>query len=255
MPATIVKGSEFSLRGIVLSQSSCVEQVNGLVEVQTRWFVDKARQSEIDRLFFVDAQPPRHPGCITKASLLTQRLYMVSRSVTSENGFLAVDASYVGALARPGSRGFYLTVAKGPTTAGLTLLGIGNVEQVLGYPPAQKAYFFDYFVNEITVEYVQIGGLTAAAIPNFTISDVFSLVKVKTVQSGTPSVARPAVGLYTAEQVLGEDPFVNEIGGVTNFDSPNYRVSASFASTLLRTEEPASFFTPTVKIAKIRFTL
>ena len=238
MPATLVKSSEFNLRGIVLTQSSCVEQVNGLVEVQTRWFVDKARQSEIDRLFFVDAQPPSDPACITKASLLTQRLYNVTRSVTSESGFLVVEASYVGALARPGSRGFYLTVAKGPTVAGFTQQGVGGRVQVVGGTFSQKAFFFDYFVNEITVEYVQIGNVTAAAIPTFTINDVFSLVKVKTATSGT--------GPFTAEQVLGD---------VADVRSPNYRVYASFGASLLRTEEPATFHTPTVKVAKIRFTL
>ena len=212
-----------------------------MVEVQTRWFVDKARQTEIDRLFFVDAQPPSDPRCITKSSLLTQRLYMVSRSVTSESGFLAIEASYVGALARPGSRGFYLTVAKGPTLAGFTQQGIGNGVQVVGGTVSKKAFFFDYFVNEITVEFVRISDVTAAAIPTFTINDVFSLVKVKTATSG--------LGPFTTEQVLGDDPSFSDPR------SPNYRVFASFGATLLRTEEPATFFTPTVKVAKIRFSL
>jgi hypothetical protein len=173
---------------------------------------------------------------------------MVTRSVSSESGFLVIDASYVGALARPGSRGFYLTVAKGSTLAGFTLQGIGFGLQVIGYPPAQKGYFFDYFVNEITVEFVQIGNATAAAIPEFTINDVFSLVKVRVAQIGSSTV--PATGPFTAEQVLGEDP-----AGINNFNSPNYRVAASFNTTLLRTQEPATFLTPTVKIAKIRYSL
>ena len=237
MAAILVKGSQFSSLGMALSASSCVEQVNGLVEVQARFFVDKSRQAEIDRLFFVDAQPPIDPSCVTKASLLTQRLYMVSRSVTSENGLLAVEASYVGALARPGSRGFFLTVAKGPTVAGFIQQGIGRNEQVLGGTFSQKVFFFDYFVNEITVEFVQIGTVTAAAIPTFTINDVFSLVKMKIATSGT--------GPFTTAQVLGDmDP-----------RSPNYRVYASFGATLLRTEEPASFLTPTVKVAKVRYSL
>jgi hypothetical protein len=248
MSFTIVQSPGFLQSGIALNSSSCVEQVNGLIELQARFTIPKSRQAEIDRLFFVDAQPPIDPSCVTKASLLTQRLYMVSRTVSSESGFLVIDASYVGALARPGSRGFYLTVAKGPTVAGLTLLGIGDALQVIDYGFAQKAYFFDYFVNEITVEFVQIGNATAAAIPEFTISDVFSLVKVKTAQIGSSSA--PATGSFTAEQVLGEDP-----AGIANFNSPNYRVAASFNTTLLRTQEPASFLTPTVKIAKIRYSL
>ena len=249
MPSTIVKGSQFQSLGITLSSSSCVEQVNGLVEVQTRFFADKSRQAEIDRLFFVDAQPPIDPSCVTKASLLTQRLYMVSRSVSRENGFLAIDASYVGALARPGSRGFYLTMAKGSTIAGFTQLGIGNTSvnvTVVGGTISQKAFFFDYFVNEITVEFVEIGGQSASAIPEFAIKDVFSLVQVKSAFNGVA----PIPGPFTAEQVLGEDP-----QGIANVNSPNYRVFASFSPTLLRTQEPSTFLTPTVKVAKIRFSM
>jgi hypothetical protein len=242
MSFTIVQSPAFAQRGIALNESSCVEQVNGLIEVQARFTIPKSRQAEIDRLFFVDAQPPIDPSCVTKASLLTQRLYMVTRSVTSESGFLVIDASYVGALARPGSRGFYLTVAKGSTLAGFTLQGIGFGLEVIGYGSAQKAYFFDYFVNEITVEFVEIGNATASAIPEFTISDVFSLVKVKTAFIGSSSVPTSTL---TAEQVLGD----------YDFNSPNYLVGASFSTTLLRTQEPATFLTPTVKVAKVRYSM
>jgi hypothetical protein len=252
MPATIVKGSEFSSRGIVLSQSSCVEQVNGLVEVKTRWFVDKARQAEIDRLFFVDAQPPRHPGCITKASLLTQRLYMVSRSVTSESGFLVVEASYVGALARPGSRGYYLTEEKGPIQRGTNFYSIpyfvlGEPFAFVGGVPASRGYNFDYFNKEITVEYVEIDKLTATAIPELTFDDLFVFVKLINV------FGPGATMLDSLAVIFGSQ--VRVLPGAGGLGPRQEVLLSSFNKIPVRTAEPSSFLTPTVKIAKIRFTL
>jgi hypothetical protein len=252
MPATIVKGSEFSSRGIILSQSSCVEQVNGLVEVQTRWFVDKARQTEIDRLFFVDAQPPSHPSCITKSSLLTQRLYMVSRSVTSENGFLAIDASYVGALSRPGSRGFYLTEEKGPISQGTNFYAIGYF--VAGEPfsfvngvPASRVYNLEFFNKEITVEFVTIGDITATAIPEFTFKDLFVFVKLLSVFGPSASLLDSQAVVFGSQ--VGVQPSRGGIGPRSE------TLISTFNKTVNRTQEPASFLTPTVKVSKIRYSL
>jgi hypothetical protein len=252
MPATIVKGSVFSSRGIVLASSSCVEQVNGLVEVQTRWFVDKARQTEIDRLFFVDAQPPSDPGCITKSSLLTQRLYMVSRSVTSENGFLSVEASYVGALARPGSRGYYRTEEKGPIVFGqnyyaLPYAILGDLTVFGELVPASRGYVFSYFTKEMTFEYVEIDNLTATAITEPTFNDLFVFVKLVSVYGeGASMLDSLAVIFGSQARVL---PSIAGLG-------PRQEVLRSnFNKIPVRTSEPASFLTPTVKIAKVRFTL
>jgi hypothetical protein len=252
MPATIVKGSVFSSRGIVLASSSCVEQINGLVEVQTRWFVDKARQTEIDRLFFVDAQPPSDPGCITKSSLLTQRLYMVSRSVTSENGFLSVEASYVGALARPGSRGYYLTEEKGPILRGTNFYAVpyafaGEPFVFVGPVPASRGYVFDYFNKEITVEYVEIDKLTTTAIPELTFDDLFVFVKLIGVFGEGASM------LDSLAVIFGSQTRV--LPGTAGLGPRQEVLRSNFNKIPVRTLEPSSFLTPTVKIAKVRFTL
>jgi hypothetical protein len=253
MPATIVKGSVFSSRGIVLASSSCVEQVNGLVEVQTRWFVDKARQTEIDRLFVVDAQPPSDPGCITKSSLLTQRLYMVSRSVTSENGFLSVEASYVGALARPGSRGYYLTEEKGPILRGTNFYAVPYrmfgepFVLVDGQQPASRGYVFDYFNKEITVEYVEIDKLTATAIPELTFDDLFVFVRLIGV-FGSGATMLDSLAVIFGSQV-------RVLPGAGGLGPRQESLASNFNKTPVRTLEPSSFLTPSVKIAKVRFTL
>jgi hypothetical protein len=252
MPATIVKGSLFSSRGIVLASSSCVEQVNGLVEVQTRWFVDKARQTEIDRLFFVDAQPPTEPGCITKSSLLTQRLYMVTRSVSSENGFLVVEASYVGALARPGSRGYYLTEEKGAILRGTNFYAVpyaiaGEPFVFVGPVPASRGYVFDYYNKEITVEYVEIDNLTATAIPELTFDDLFVFVKLINVFGSGASMLDSLAVMFGSQ--LGVLPGAAGLGPRAEFLATNYN------RKVVRTQEPSSFLTPTVRIAKVRFTL
>jgi hypothetical protein len=252
MPATIVKGSVFSSRGIVLASSSCVEQVNGLVEVQTRWFVDKARQTEIDRLFVVDAQPPSDPGCITKSSLLTQRLYMVSRSVTSENGFLSVEASYVGALARPGLRGYYLTEEKGPILRGTNFYAVpyrmfGEPFVLVDGQPASRGYVFDYFNKEITVEYVEIDNLTATVIPALTFNDLFVFVKLINV-FGSGATMLDSLAVIFGSQV-------SVLPGAGGLGPRQETLASNFNKKVVRTLEPSSFLTPTVKIAKVRFTL
>jgi len=252
MPATIVKGSVFSSRGIVLASSSCVEQVNGLVEVQTRWFVDKARQTEIDRLFFVDAQPPSDPGCIIKSSLLTQRLYMVSRSVTSENGFLSVEASYVGALARPGSRGYYLTEERGPIVFGqnyyaLPYAILDNTTVFGEGVPASRGYVFSYFTKEMTFEYVEIDNLTATAITEPTFNDLFVFVKLVSVYGEGASM------LDSLAVIFGSQARV--LPSLAGLGARQEVLRSNFNKIPVRTLEPSSFLTPTVKIAKVRFTL
>jgi hypothetical protein len=252
MSFTIVQSPGFLQSGIALNSSSCVEQVNGLIEVQARFTIPKSRQTEIDRLFFVDAQPPIDPSCVTKASLLTQRLYMVSRTVTSENGFLVIDASYVGALARPGSRGFYLTEGKGPILQGTNFYSIPYA--VLGEPftsvnnnPASRVYNLEYFVKEITIEFVEIASLTATSVPEFTFDDLFVFIKLL-------SVFGPAASMLDTQAVV----FGSQVGVIPGFNGLEPRpesLISTFNKTVNRTQEPASFLTPTVKIAKIRYSL
>jgi hypothetical protein len=163
MSFTIVQSPGFLQRGIVLNSSSCVEQINGLIEVQARFTIPKSRQAEIDRLFFVDAQPPIDVSCVAKASLLTQRLYMVRRTVASESGFLVIDALYVGGLVRSGFSGFYLTEQFDRRITETTVTGTGD-------STVTRTSLFD--CNEIIVEFVQIGGVTEVAIPSFTVDDL-----------------------------------------------------------------------------------
>jgi hypothetical protein len=252
MSFTIVQSPGFLQRGIALNSSSCVEQVNGLIEVQARFTIPKSRQAEIDRLFFVDAQPPIDPSCVTKASLLTQRLYMVSRTVSSENGFLVIDASYVGALARPGSRGFYLMEGKGSILQGANVYSIGYI--VAGEPynfvgglAASRVYNLEYFVKEITVEFVEISNLTATSIPEFTFDDLFVYVKLL-------SVFGPGASMLDSRAVV----FGSQVGALPGASGQGPRsetLISTFNTKPIRTQEPSSFITPTVKIAKIRYTL
>jgi hypothetical protein len=254
MSFTIVQSPAFAQRGIALNESSCVEQVNGLIEVQARFTIPKSRQAEIDRLFFVDAQPPIDPSCVTKASLLTQRLYMVARSVTSESGFLVIDASYVGALARPGSQGFYLTEEKGAILRGTNLYsipymvpGIESFVIVEGYGFASRVYTFEYFNKEITVEFVQISSLTATAIPELTFDDLFVFVKLL-------SVGGPDASLLDSQAAI----FGSQLRVIPSVDGLGPRAEtliSTFNKTPVRTVEPATFVTPTVKIAKVRYSL
>jgi hypothetical protein len=239
MAAILVKGSQFNSLGMALTASSCVEQVNGLVEVQARFFVDKSRQSEIDRLFFVDSQPPIDPSCVTKASLLTQRLYMVTRSVSSENGFLVIDASYVGALARPGSRGFYLTEEKGPEETGWSILGQFSrsiPSTVISNASINEVYVFQFYSKEITAEFVQIGNLTATALPQFSFFDLFVLLRIISAFGPGDTTSDPLQKVFDT-RFLG-----------TKFDDPMFPPTPTN-----RVEEPATFLTPTVKVAKVRF--
>jgi hypothetical protein len=252
MSFTIVQSPGFLQRGIALNSSSCVEQVNGLIEVQARFTIPKSRQAEIDRLFFVDAQPPIDPSCVTKASLLTQRLYMVSRTVSSENGFLVIDAWYVGALARPGSRGFYLTEGKGSILQGANVYSIayfilGEPYTLFGGLYASRVYNLEYFVKEITVEFVEISNLTATSIPEFTFDDLFVFVKLL-------SVFGPGASMLDSQAVV----FGSQVGVVPSAAGIGPRpetLISTFNTKPIRTQEPSSFITPTVKIAKIRYTL
>ena len=257
MSFTIVQSPGFLQRGIVLNSSSCVEQVNGLIEVQARFTIPKSRQAEIDRLFFVDAQPPIDPSCVIKASLLTQRLYMVTRTVSSENGFLVIDASYVGALARPGSRGFYLTEEKGPILRGTNLYSIPYITAgidpsdsyviVADYGFASRFYSFEYFNKEITVEFVEIANLTATGIPEFTFENLFVFVKLVIVLGPDASLLDSQAAIFGSQ--------LRVLPGVGGLGSRAETLISTFNKIPIRTVEPSSFVTPTVKIAKVRFTL
>ncbi len=250
MPYTIIESAEFMQRGIAVTSSSCAEQVNGLVEVQVRYTIPKSKQSQIDRLFYVDAPPPLYPSCISKASLLTNRLYMATRSVSSDSGFLVIDASYVGALARPGSPGYYLTEEKAPITIGTNFYAIGYI--VLGEPfssvngvPASRVYNFEYFSKEITVEYVEISNTTAAAVPQFAFADLFVFVKLL-------SVFGPGASMLHSEEII----FGSQVGSIPGPLGPRSETLISaFNKTPIKTQEPSTFLTPTVKVAKIRYSL
>lgn len=190
MPFTIVQSPAFSQRGIALNESSCSEQVNGLVEVQTRFTIAKSRQQEIDRLFYVDAPPPIDPACIAKSSLLTNRLYMQSRTVSSSTGFLTIDARYVGGLARAGFVGYFLTEQKGPaptSSAGSAILGSNTLTGIAASPSIAASSGIGAFTSSMfgtnnrsgilsfnaprsyirqnLVEFVQIGTETAVKVP------------------------------------------------------------------------------------------
>jgi hypothetical protein len=108
MPSTIIGSSTWNTRGIVLSSQSAQEQVNGLVNVQVEYTVPATKQQKIDQLFYVDAPPPIWPSVVNRGEMLTNNIYMVTRSVERANGLVRVRAEYVSGLKRAGFRGYFL---------------------------------------------------------------------------------------------------------------------------------------------------
>jgi hypothetical protein len=108
MPATIIGNSEWTLRGLVLTAQNAQEQVNGLVNVQVEYTAPATKQQKIDQLFYVDAPPPIWPSVVNRGEMLTNNIYMVTRSVERANGLVRVRAEYVSGLKRSGFRGYFL---------------------------------------------------------------------------------------------------------------------------------------------------
>ena len=114
MPATIIGNNEWNQRGLVLTAQAAQEQINGLVNVQVEYVGPSSKHDIISRSFYQDAPPPIWPDVVNRSELVTNRLYMESRTVTRANGLTTVQATYVGGLQRAGFKGYFLSEQKEP---------------------------------------------------------------------------------------------------------------------------------------------
>ena len=232
MPSLVVANPAFTQSGIALTASSCIEQVNGLVEVQATYTIAANRQSQLDAQFYVDAPPPIHPSCIAKSNLLTNRLYMMQRSVSTSNGFCTVNAQYVGGLVRAGFVGYYLTEQLDQTvldviTSDTPIFVLpGTSAGVIGTRVRHEKY-------EISVEFVKVGGAFAVNLPTISRGDLarnWRATKPSGLGQGETATAMPVFsGLPYDQLVLGRLP--------------------------LAVEESRDYQTPTVNVTKLKYRL
>jgi hypothetical protein len=207
MPATIIGNSEWTSRGLVLTAQNAQEQVNGLVNVQVEYTAPATKQQKIDQLFYVDSPPPIWPSVVNREEMLTNNLYMVTRSIERANGLVRVRAEYVSGLKRSGFRGYFLreTVETGKRgvafnyrvgpsaiftfdTGGATIGTIGISPLVVSgaiLTPAPNSVLrevtlasgFIYDERIKTVEFVRIGGQSAVAPPIITRAEMASILQ------------------------------------------------------------------------------
>jgi hypothetical protein len=193
MPATIIGNSEWTSRGLVLTAQNAQEQVNGLVNVQVTYVGPASRHDQISRSFYLDAPPPIFPSVVSASELVTGRLYMVSRSVSRENGLTTVQAEYVGGLQRAGFKGYFLSEQR---EIGKTLQAYnyatnepasGFIQQTISAPfgprgtrrtaSVPRKFIYDERIK--VVEFVRINGQSSAQLPTFYRSDIASFIYLK----------------------------------------------------------------------------
>jgi hypothetical protein len=193
MPATIIGNSEWTSRGLVLTAQNAQEQVNGLVNVQVTYVGPASRHDQISRNFYLDAQPPIFPTVVSPSELVTNRLYMVSRSVSRENGLTTVQAEYVGGLQRTGFKGYFLSeqreqgkklqaynYAANFTGSMLYFSFITNYSQPFGPRGARKIaslprqFIYDERIK--VIEFVRVNGQASAQVPVFYRNDMASFL-------------------------------------------------------------------------------
>lgn len=239
MPSLIVSSPSFAQSGIALSASSCTEQVNGLVEVSATYSILGSQQSRIDALFYVDAPPPIHPSCINRANLLTNRLYMKTRSVSASNGICTVTAQYVGALVRQGFVGYYLTEQLDQKVQTFNIesaliAGGGNAIIISGgLASVQTNIRYDTY--QITVEFMQVGDLYAATPPQITSRDL-----IRNFRATNPTFVG---GVETPAPT----PFIGSFGMF--YDEWLYKSQSP------NSQESFAYLTPTVRVVSVKHAL
>jgi hypothetical protein len=120
MPTTIIGNNQWNARGLVLSEQSAQDQVNGLINVQAVYVGPSSKHDKIVRSFYPDAPPPIFPSIVSPGELLTGKLYLEQSSITRANGLTTVSANYVGGLYR-GRGGFHVDEERESETQGLAL--------------------------------------------------------------------------------------------------------------------------------------
>ena len=192
MPATIIGNSEWTSRGLVLTAQDAQEQVNGLVNVQVTYVGPASRHDQISRSFYLDAPPPIFPSVVSPSELVTNRLYMESRSVSRANGLTTVQANYVCGLQRAGFNGYFLSEQRETAKSALfanwteqTQIVSGGTISFLpgiippggGLPrPVIEATRFIYDERIKLVDFVRVANTAACSLPTFTRADLASIL-------------------------------------------------------------------------------
>jgi hypothetical protein len=202
MPATIIGNNEWNQRGLVLTAQDAQEQVNGLVNVQATYVGPSSKHDIISRSFYQDAPPPIWPDVVNRSELVTNRLYMESRTVTRANGLTTVNASYVGGLQRAGFNGYFLRTTK--ETGGFgKAVPEGSVVQsisggyyiVIGASPTGGTFAYNFrgsFIKH-TLEYIEIGQAYSLKEPSLTFKDMFAPESATTIVSPIAEAPDPNV--------------------------------------------------------------
>ena len=248
MPATIIGNNEWNQRGLVLTAQDAQEQINGLVNVQVEYVGPSSKHDIISRSFYQDAPPPIWPDVVNRSELVTNRLYMESRTVTRANGLTTVQATYVGGLQRAGFKGYFLSEQKEPDkTANAynfvrgTSNGIGGIA-IFAYDEQGAArqvglptlFIFTELVKR--VEFVSINNQNSFLPPVFYRKDIASIRN----RFGATSEIINSFDLWTID---GSE--IKTVVGALSFSK----------DTPIPLTESAQYITPTVKIVSLEYRL
>lgn len=273
MPATIIGNNEWNTRGLVLTRQDAQEQVNGLVTVQVEYVGPSTKHDQLSRNFFTDAPPPIWPSVVNRDELLTNRLYMESRTFTRANGLTTVRANYVGGLVRAGFDGYYLREEKEPgkrATAYRYVSGDTLFTQDLAtgvtialaasfvFPPtgapfrrADAGTEFIYDEKIKSVQFVRIGGQSSVRLPTFFRNDCASLVSQQASSFGFGVVGGSGTTAALSAEAANADLWVvpgdsSLLGsGILSFEK----------NTPVPSTEQTSYITPLVELVTLRHSL
>lgn len=215
MPATIIGNTDWNQRKLILSRMDAQEQVNGMVNVQVEYVGPSSSHDTIARSFYQDAPPPIWPSVISRDELVTNRLFMESRTVTKANGITTVNASYVGGLQRPGFRGYFLRETIEPGRLGVAFYYRDSVKiadaVAVWFDPSGAArsvdagtwFIFDQRIKQI--DFVRIGDVSSASFPVFYRHDLVSVPKASNYRRNDATTSYiEAADLWTNSRVSSE---------------------------------------------------
>lgn len=241
MPATIIGNTDWNQRKLILSRMDAQEQVNGMVNVQVEYVGPSSSHDTIARSFYQDAPPPIWPSVISRAELVTNRLYMESRSVTRANGLTTVNASYVGGLQRPGFRGYFLRETLDPGRRGVAFYyrdsggGVSMYDPTGALRPVDTGAWFLYDQRIKQIDFVRIGDASSASLPVFYRHDLVSVLKAFSYRRDDATAAYvEAADLWTAAR----EPREAYIAGQLSYEK----------TTPVKFTESEQYVTPTVKV-------
>lgn len=275
MPFTVIGNSEWTQRGLVLTQMDAQEQVNGLVTVQVEYTGPSARHDIIGRSFYQDAPPPIWPRVVNPGELVTGRLYMESRSVTRASGLTTVRANYVGALQRAGFNGYFLReqvekdktaeafnyfeglyLYQTPTPNFGNLVVEGEIFSATIFAPenptpsgklrrttAGSRFVFDERIK--LVEFVRVNKTASVRLPTFFRNDIAS-----------PTIFKPGEMSFNGATVSGPGNNNTDLWVVGGSETAREFGQLSFERTTpVPFIESAAYVTPSVEIVTLEYRL